>query len=141
MKAALVIVVLWALGWGLGYGGITEAFVDPDGKIGDIWPVMLGIPGLIGGIIFALLLLVVEGGRAVDQIPLAHIGIGGLLVGVILGLLSIPAGIGDVSPGAAGVTGMAVLLCLVAAMGTAIFFRLVGRFASRSMAARSGEKA
>lgn len=69
IRGAVLVVILWVIGWGLGFGGIMEAFFDPDGKIGDVWPTMLAIPGFIGGIVFAALLMIAERGRRFDGIP------------------------------------------------------------------------
>ena len=49
IRGAILIIALWVIGWGLGFGGIME-LVDPDGKIQDVWPTVLAIPGFIGGI-------------------------------------------------------------------------------------------
>jgi hypothetical protein len=116
---------LWVIGWGLGFGGIMEAFVDPDGRILDVWPTFLAIPGLIGGIFFAALLTFAERGRKFDEIPLIRFAIWGLVTGLALGVLTIPAEIGDVSPGAAGMTGIAGGLGIVAGFGSGAFFHLV----------------
>lgn len=124
-------VVLWVLGWGVGFGGIMEAFVDRDGKIGDIWPMMLAMPGLIGGILFEVLVLVAEGGRRYDLVPLYRVGLWGAVTGVALGLLSIPTEVGDVSPGALRLTGLAVFLSTVTALVSAAVFRLLALFAGR----------
>ena len=134
-RGAILMTVLWVVGWGLGFGGIMEAFVDPDGKIGDIWPVMLAVPGLIGGIIFAALLIFAERGRSFAEVPLVRFAIWGVVTGVILGLLTIPAEVGDVRPGAAGMTAIAAALGLVSGLGCGFFYRLVSRGASSKAAA------
>ena len=130
LKGALLIIVLWTIGWGLGFGGIME-LVDPDGKIQDVWFTILAIPGFIGGIIFAALLLLVERGRPFYEIALARFAVWGIVTGLLLGLLSIPAEVGDVSPGAAGMIGLGAGLGLISGVGCGIFCRIVARrFAS-----------
>lgn len=124
IKGAVVIVVLWIIGWGLGFGGIME-LVDPDGKIQDVWPTLLAIPGLIGGIIFAALMLIAERGHRFDEVSFFRIGLWGGITGIVIGLLTIPAKVGDVSPGAAGMTGIATILGVIAGFGTGVFFRLI----------------
>ena len=124
-RGAAIVIVLWIIGWGLGFGGIMEAFIDPDGKIADVWPTMLAIPGLVGGLMFSALLLTAERGRRFNLLPLSRVALWGVVTGVFLGLLTIPAEVGDVSPGALGMIGIATALSLVAALGTAAFFRLV----------------
>jgi hypothetical protein len=128
VHGAVVMVVLWVIGWGLGFGGIMEAFIDPDGKIGDIWPIMLAIPGFIGGIVFSGLLVTLERTSTFDQISLLKFAVCGVVAGIVLGLLTIPAEVGDVSPGAAGMIGIATALGLAAGLGSGIFFRLVARW-------------
>ena len=127
IRGAIVMVAVWVIGWGLGFGGIMEV-VDPDGKIQDVWPTLLAVPGFIGGVIFSALLLIVERGRSFDEIPLLRFALWGAVTGIVIGLLTIPAEVGDVSPGAAGMTAMATVLGVVAAIGSAVFFRLASRW-------------
>src|SRR5687768_4240076 len=110
IRGAILMTVLWIVGWGLGFGGIMEAFVDPDGKIQDVWPTLLAIPGFIGGVIFSVLLAIAERGRSFDEVSLVRFALWGAVTGVVIGLLTIPAEVGDVSPGAAGMTGIATAL-------------------------------
>lgn len=127
IRGSIFMTVLWVIGWGLGFGGIMEV-VDPDGKIQDVWLTVLAVPGFIGGVIFSVLLAIAERGRRFDQISLLRFAIWGGLTGVVIGLLTIPAEVGDVSPGAAGMTGIATVLGLVAGVGSGMFFRLVSRW-------------
>ena len=133
IRGAVLMTVLWVIGWGLGFGGIME-LIDPDGKIQDIWPTLLAIPGFIGGIIFSALLLIAERRSNFGQIPLFHFALWGAVTGIVLGLLTIPAEVGDVSPGAGGMIGISTALSLVAAIGSAVFFRIVARWQTRAVA-------
>ena len=126
VRGGLLMIGLWVVGWGLGFGGIME-LVDPDGKIQDVWPTLLAIPGFIGGVLFSLLLVFGERGRRFHEIPLVRFALFGAFTGLVLGLLTIPAEVGDVSPGAAGMTGIGTALGLVAGVGSWIFCRLVTR--------------
>ena len=130
IRGAILMIVLWVVGWGLGFGGIME-LVDPDGKIQDVWPTVLAVPGFIGGLIFAVVLLIAERGTTFDKVPLFRFALWGALTGIALGLLSIPAEVGDVSPGWAGMTGIATALGITSGVGSGIFLRLV---ANRSAA-------
>ena len=134
IRGAVLMVVLWVIGWGLGFGGIME-LVDPDGKIQDVWPTLLAIPGFIGGVLFSLLLLITERRRSFDEISVVRFALWGVVTGLVLGVLTIPAEVGDVSPGAAGMIGIAAVLGVVAAVGSAIFFRLVAWWLARTAAA------
>ena len=125
-RGTVAMILTWIVGWGLGFGGLMELY-DPDGRIGDVWPTALAIPGLIGGILFSALLRIAEGNRSFDEVSLARITTWGVVTGLVLGVLTIPAKVGDVSPGAAGMIGIATALSVVAALGSAIFFRLIAR--------------
>jgi len=126
IRGGALVVVLWVVGWGLGFGGVAE-LLDPDGRVQDVWPTVLAIPGFIGGVLFALLLTFAAGGRTFGEISLIRSALWGAVTGVILGLLTIPAQVGDVSPGAAGMTALLAGLGTVAGFGTGAFFRLINR--------------
>ena len=133
-RGGVLIVVLWVIGWGLGFGGIME-LVDPEGRIQDVWPTVLAVPGFVGGLIFAALMAFSERGHSFDQVSLLRFALWGGATGVVLGLLTIPAEVGDVSPGAAGMTAIATVLGLLAGVGTGMFFKLVGRRQSTNVTA------
>ena len=128
IRGAMVLTLLWVIGWGLGFGGFIEAFIDPEGEIQDVWLTVMAVPGFIGGVIFSALLLTVERRSTFDQVPLARYALWGAVTGVLLGLLTIPAEVGDVSPGALGMIAILTPLGVVAAIGSALFFRLVARW-------------
>jgi hypothetical protein len=125
-RGTVAMILTWTVGWGLGFGGLMELY-DPDGRIGDVWPTALAIPGFIGGIVFSAVLWFAESRRSFDEISLARFAIWGAVTGLVLGVLTIPAKVGDVSPGAAGMIGIGIVLGTVAAIGSAIFFRLIAR--------------
>jgi len=124
IRGSILMVVLWVIGWGLGFGGIME-LVDPDGKIQDVWPTLLAIPGFIGGIVFSLLLAIRGVVRSYDEVSLLRFALCGAITGVVLGVLTIPAEVGDVSPGAAGMIAIGTVLGIVAGSGSGVFFRLL----------------
>jgi hypothetical protein len=125
-RGTVAMVLTWTLVWGLGFGGLMELY-DPHGEIGDVWPTALAIPGFLGGVVFSALLWIAEGRRSFDEVPLIRSVMWGVVTGLVLGLLTIPAKVGDVSPGAAGMIGIATGLGAVAAIGSAVFFRLLAR--------------
>jgi hypothetical protein len=133
IRGGALVVVLWVVGWGLGFGGVAE-LLDPDGRVQDVWPTVLAIPGLIGGVLFALLLTFAARGRTFGEISLIRSALWGAVTGVILGLLTIPAQVGDVSPGAPGMIGLFTTLGTVAGLGTGLFFRLLARGRARTAA-------
>jgi hypothetical protein len=64
-----------------------EAFIDPDGKIADIWPAVLGYPGFFGGVLFFTLVRIFEGGRRMADISLPRAATWGAFTGVLLPVL------------------------------------------------------
>ncbi len=127
IRGAIVLIALWIIGWGLGFGGIMEV-VDSEGKIQDVWPTLLAVPGFIGGVIFSVMFLTAESGTSLDRVPLLRYGLWGAATGFALGLFSIPAEVGDVSPGAAGMIAIGTALGTVAGFGSGLFFRLMARW-------------
>ncbi len=125
-RGTVAMILTWTVGWGLGFGGLMELY-DPHGQIGDVWPTALALPGFVCGIVFSALLRIAEGRRTFDEVSLARFVTWGVVTGLVLGLLTIPAKVGDVSPGALGMIGIATVLSVVAALGSAIFFRLIAR--------------
>ena len=125
IRGAILVVVLWLIGWGLGFGGIAE-LLDPDGRVQDVWPTVMAVPGFIGGVLFALLLALASRRRTFAEISIIRFALWGAVTGVVLGLLTIPAQVGDASPGAAGMIGLFTALGTVAGFGTGIFFRIIG---------------
>ncbi len=126
IRGTVAMILTWTVGWGLGFGGLMELY-DPHGQIGDVWPTALAIPGFIGGVVFSALLWIAEGRRSFDEVSLARMTTWGVVTGVVLGVLTIPAEVGDVSPGAAGMIGIGTALGAVAGLGSAFFFRLMAR--------------
>ena len=126
VRGTVAIILTWTVGWGLGFGGLMELY-DPHGQIGDIWPMVLAIPGFIGGVVFSALLRLAEDGRRFDEVSLARFATWGVVTGLVLGLLTIPAKVGDVSPGALGMIAIGTVLGAVAGIGSGVFFRLIAR--------------
>lgn len=83
----------WALGWAVIGGGVMEGIFDPHGKILDMWPQTLAIPGFLGGVVFSVLLWATAGRRRFDELSLARFGGWGLVVGILLGSLAIGLGV------------------------------------------------
>jgi hypothetical protein len=89
IRGALALGVLWALAWGLGGGGLMEAIIDPHGRIADIWPAVLGIPGFFGGLIFSVVLATTERRRRFHELSLTRFGAWGAVSGALLGIPAI----------------------------------------------------
>ena len=61
-----------------------EAFIDPDGKIADIWPAVLGYPGFLGGVLFFTLVRIFERRRSLAELSVSRAAAWGALTGVML---------------------------------------------------------
>lgn len=62
---------------------VFEGFVDPDGKIADIWPAVLGYPGFFGGVTFFALTRLFER-RRLHRVSFSHAAIWGALSAPLL---------------------------------------------------------
>jgi hypothetical protein len=80
--------LIWAVGWGAGAGGFIEAFVDPHGEIEDVWPMVLGILGAIGGVAFWGLRRNAERRRSLEGSTAARALLWGTLAGLVVGLVA-----------------------------------------------------
>lgn len=85
IRGAVVVGLTWAVGWGLVGLLVMETFVDPHGRIADIWPMVLGIPGFLGGVVFSGILGMAEGRRRFDELSLSRFGVLGAVTGALLG--------------------------------------------------------
>ena len=63
---------------------VFEGLVDPDGKIVDIWPAVLGYPGFFGGVTFFTLTRIFERRLPFHQVPLPRAVLWGALSGPVL---------------------------------------------------------
>lgn len=84
VRAALVLGVTWAITWGAVGGLIMEGIVDPHGRILDMWPQTLAIPGFLGGVIFSIVLWATEGRRRFEELSVARAAAWGALAGLVL---------------------------------------------------------
>ena len=146
MRGAVVMVLTWTVGWGLGFGGLME-LVDPHGQFGDVWPTALAIPGLLGGVVFCGLLRMAEQRRGFDEVSLARAAAWGGLTGMALAAVAISKVAGPLSRVISHVAlgmaaafgggsdqlrapvaiGILTVLGAVAAVGACVFFRLLAR--------------
>ena len=92
VRGALGMALAWAIIWAAVGGGIMELLVDPHGKILDMWPQTLAIPGFFGGLVFSGLLWVAEGRRKFEELSLARFAVWGAAVGLLLGALALGTG-------------------------------------------------
>ena len=84
IRAALGLGLIWGLGWGLVGGFIMEGFIDPQGRIADMWPQGLAFTGFFAGLFFSALLWLAEGRRSLTELSMARVGLWGALSGALL---------------------------------------------------------
>ena len=92
LRGAIGLGLTWALG-GFALGGIIELvhniWPNPVGAAVDIWPAVLAIPGLLGGVAFSAVLGVLGRSRRFDELSLPGVALWGALGGVLAS--SVPA--------------------------------------------------
>lgn len=128
VRGTVLMILTWTVGWGLGFGGLIELFVDPSGAIEDVWPTALAIPGFIGGAVFSALLRIAERRRSFDEVSFARFALWGVATGLALAGLAVATGVGSSRPLAvAAMVGITIALGAVAAIGSAVFVRLLAK--------------
>jgi hypothetical protein len=127
IRGTVLMILLWVVGWGLGFGGLIEAFIDPDGEIMDVWLTAMAIPGFIGGVVFSTALAMAERGRSFDEVPLVRIAAWGAVTGFAIGAIAFAKGI-ELTLTTGKIFVITIVLGVVAAIGSAVFFRLVERW-------------
>jgi len=88
VRGMVLVGVTWAIAWGVGGGAVME-IIDPHGRIADIWPMVLGIPGFFGGVLFAGVLAATERHRRFEELSLPRFGAWGAVAGAVLGGLGV----------------------------------------------------
>ncbi|MGE0440182.1 MAG: hypothetical protein AB7S39_06790 [Gemmatimonadales bacterium] len=137
LRGALGMGLSWALVWGVVGGGIMEAFVDPDGRILDMWPQTLAIPGFIGGVVFSVLLGVAERRRRFDELSLARFASLGAATGLLIGGLALGLGAGASLPFWLRLAAIAAPI-VVLSTGSAASVLALARLAGRRLSAPAG---
>ena len=144
-RGAILMTLTWFVGWGVGFGGLMEAFVDPHGELVDIWPALMAFAGFVGGAAFCALLRISSAGRRFDEVSLARIAALGVVTGLILGFLAIAMGLtNDIaidqpyqrSLAPTVMIGITAALSTLAAVGSALFFRLLAKSETPVVGAR-----
>jgi hypothetical protein len=93
VRAAVVIGLTWAVAWAVVGGALMEGIVDPHGRIIDMWPQTLAIPGFLGGALFSLVLGIAARRRRFDELSITRSGLWGALAGLLVGALVAASGI------------------------------------------------
>ncbi|MGH7475314.1 MAG: hypothetical protein ACRELD_03425 [Longimicrobiales bacterium] len=139
----------WAFVWAFP-GGVIEAIdnIAPSAhwftrKI-DMWPQTLGLPGLVGGVLFSVLLPITEARRRFAEVPLARSAAWGAVSGLVVGVLvvwGIDTGLADPWQLAAAVVGYATLMGTVSGAVSPFVFRFIARRRGSALPSCGGRKA
>ena len=127
IRGAIGMGLTWCFGWA-GVGMLIELIWNvfpgfPLGPLVDIWPAALGIPGLVGGLAFSVVLRIAAGQRRFDELSLPRFAALGALAGVVLGLLPLAISELDVARMAA-LTGFTTVLCSASATASLALARM-----------------
>lgn len=125
----------WALAWAC--PGVAIELIDnvvpgalPFAREIDMWPQTLGLPGLVGGVVFSVLVLISERGRGLGELSLPRSGAWGAVSGLIVGALiawGVDSGLSVSRHLAAAVVGLATLLGAVSGVGSPLLLRSAGQ--------------
>lgn len=63
---------------------VFEGFIDPDGKIADIWPAVLGYPAFICGVSLFILMRTFGGTRQLHEVPNRRAAVLGAISGGVV---------------------------------------------------------
>lgn len=132
LRATVAMGAIWGVIWGLVGGFVMEAIVDPNGRIGDMWPPFFAMLGFAGGVLFSILLWATQGRRRFDELSLPGFTSVGALGGLVLGAWA-SASLNAAAPAwASGVVLLApVVLCAASASCTLLLARRAeGRLAA-----------
>lgn len=141
IRAAVGMGLIWGVGWAVVGGAIMEGIVDPHGKILDMWPQTLAIPGFLCGAVFAVLLGIAASGRRFEELSLPRFGALGAGTGLLLGVLAAATGPASLPLWLRAAVVIAPLTILSAASATASLAvaRLAERRALRAPGAEDGD--
>lgn len=129
------VAAIWALVWALPafvIEGLSNIGINfPITSLFDIWPMVLGIPGVIGGVAFRGGLFIANRQRSLEQWSPESVAIWGGLIGLLLGTLAFFNGVAypeyrAVWPRATAIIGLTTVLGIAAALTSALVFRYAG---------------
>ncbi|MFN8669589.1 MAG: hypothetical protein U0164_20545 [Gemmatimonadaceae bacterium] len=98
VRGALGMGVIWGVA-GAAIGGVLELIDNilpgalPFISRVDMWPQTLAIPGFMGGVIFALVLMIAGGRRRFDELSIPRFAAWGALAGLVLGSIGVSNGL------------------------------------------------
>ena len=125
VRGAVVMGLMWAVVW-MPVGLLIGAIVDPNGTMDEPWIAVGTIPGFFCGVLFSIVLGIIERRRRVGDLSVARVGLWGGAAGLLLGLLFRVSG--DLNPALPGwflpvVVGSLTLLSAGSAAGSLVLAR------------------
>jgi hypothetical protein len=121
IRAAGVMGLMWAAVWAP-VGVLVGLVIDPHGAMDEMWFLVFGYPGFLGGVVFSGVLAMRERKRRVDELSVRRVGawgaVAGLLVGTLPFLLGTPTGRVPLGALFGAVVGSTTLLSALSAAGT-----------------------
>ena len=129
IRGALGMGLIWAVVWGI-VGVLLGLVVDPDGSLDEMWVMVGGLPGLLGGVVFSAVLGMAARRRRLDELSLPGVARWGTAAGLLVGVL--PFLIGDAGSASprwlpAVVVGTITLLGALSAAGSLALARTAER--------------
>jgi len=85
--SALAMGAIWFAGWFV-VGGLVE-LGEPDPAFIDVWPMTLGLPAFVVGVVFAVVFGIAERGRVLHRLSLPRMAVLGAGSGLLAGLLAL----------------------------------------------------
>lgn len=131
----LATTLLWAFVWALP-GGVIEAIdnVAPSAhsftRQVDMWPQTLGLPGLVAGLLYSVLLLMTEGRRRFEEVALPRAIAWGAVAGASVGAFvvwGVATGLSEPVQLAAALVAYAALMGAASGTASVLVFRSVGQ--------------
>ena len=116
---------------GLSNLGIQFSFTN----LVDMWPMELGLPGFVGGLLFAALLAITGRVARFETMSAARLSGLGAMAGTLLGAIYLATIWPEPVEAVAWVMGIAIALGALAGPGSGLVFRLIG---ARKHAAADG---
>jgi hypothetical protein len=86
VRAAVVMGLMWAAVWAP-VGVLVGLVIDPRDAMDEMWFLVFGYPGFLGGVVFSAVLATRERKRHVDDLSVRRVGAWGAVAGLLVGTL------------------------------------------------------
>jgi hypothetical protein len=86
IRAAVTMGLLWAVPWAV-VAVLIGMVVDPDESMDEMWFLIGAYPGFLGGVLFSIVLSIVERRRTLSELSVGRFGAWGAAAGLVIGVL------------------------------------------------------